>query len=229
MKPYGVRTAQARLSLFLADEHGLAWAQTMVQRFHYLGRPVDVRGCPVAYLALLDGCEPVGCLIFARPEATRVSGWYGSLQEVQAGTCRLTRWQVLNLARVWLDPAIQRGNTHYIENAATWLIGQALRRIPYDYLIKRPVVWPEEPYEIRECLSYCDTQKHRGTLYRAAGFRLHRCNDRGIATYVRPLRRLLHAEHAAIREASRKDPRAQRLRAARMQQRFAWEEEITFL
>lgn len=218
------RTAQARLSLCLADEHGLALAQMMVQRFHYLGRPVDVRSRPVAYLAMLDEREPVGCLLFARPEATTVRGWYGSVEDVLAQRCYLTRWQVLNLARVWLDPAVQRGNESYIENAATWLIGQALRKIPYDYLIKRPVVWTDEPYEIRECLSYLDTNKHRGTLYRAANFRLVRCNDRGIATYVRPLRRLQHAEHAVIWEASRKDPRAQRLRADRMQQRFVWEQ-----
>src|SRR5438046_10345302 len=104
------RQPQTRLSIQLADERNLQWAQTMVQRYHYLGRPVDVRGRPVAYLALLDECEPVGCLIFARPEATRVGGWYGSVEDVEEGRCRLTRWQILNLARVWLDRALQRGN-----------------------------------------------------------------------------------------------------------------------
>lgn len=224
MSVHHERHPSTRLSLRLADERGLQWAQTMVQRFHYLGRPVDVRGRPVAYLAMLDEHEPVGCLIFARPEATRVGGWYGSLEDVAAGRCRLTRWQILNLARVWLDPSIQRGNPNSIENAATWLIGQALRRVPFDYLIQKPVVWVEEPYEIVECLSYCDTSMHQGTVYRAANFRLVRCNDRGIVTYIRPLRRLLHAEHAAIWEASRKDQRAQRFRAQRMQLRLAWEE-----
>ena len=90
--------------------------------------------------------------------------------------------------------------------------------------MKKPVVWVEEPYELVECLSYCDLRIHQGTLYRAANFQLVRCNDRGIATYMRPLRRLKHAEHTAIWEASRKDPRAQRFRAERMQQCFAWED-----
>lgn len=202
------------LTLALADQTGLRWAQQQVTQSHYLHHPVDVRGRPLAYLIRHEGI-PMGCLIFARPEATRCNGWYGSVEDVQAGRCPLTRWQVLNLARVWLHPGLQAGGQWYVPNTASWAIGQALRRVGYDYLIHRPVVWMDEPYEIRECLSYCDTSKHRGTLYRACNFALKRQNARGIETYTRPLRRLTHVEHAEIAQRSREDSRARRLRAAR--------------
>jgi hypothetical protein len=202
------------IRLTLADREGLRWAQTQVTRFHYLHRPVDVRCRPLAYLVLFES-EPMGCLIFGRPEATRVTGWYGSVQDVQAGRCRLTRWEVLNLARVWLHPTLQTGGRWYVPNAASWTIGQAARRVSFEYLMYCPPVWLEEPYEIREVLSYCDTRVHQGTLYRAAGFRLVRTNTRGIATYARPLRRLTPAQHAEIARRSQGDVRARRLRAAR--------------
>lgn len=129
-----------------------------------------------------------------------------------------------NLARVWLDPSVQHDGKCYIPNAASWVIAQSTRRVPYDYLVCRPPVWCEEPYEIREVLSYCDTSKHRGTLYKACNFSLARTNDRGIETYVRPVRRLTHAEHAHIRALSQTDKRAIRLRTARAYQQLSWME-----
>lgn len=202
------------LTIKLADKQGLAWCQDMVIAHHYLHKPVDVRCNPVAYL-LRWATSQVGCLIFGRPEATRVNGWYGSVEDVRAGRCPLTRWQIINMARVWLHPSIQRGGDRYIVNAATWCIAKALHRVVYDYLVEKPPVWMEEPYEIRECLSYCDTNMHRGTLYRAANFRLVRTNARGIQTYARSLRRLSHAEIAHIRATSAEDGRGGKLRAER--------------
>lgn len=202
------------LSLMLADQQGLRWAQEQVTRFHYLHHPVDVRCRPLVYLVQYQD-QPVGCLLFGRPEATRVSGWYGSVEDVARGACPLTRWQVLNLARVWLHPDLQAGGRCSISNAASWAIAQALRRVGFEYLVYHPPVWLNEPYEIREVLSYCDTNVHQGTLYRAANFRLVRTNERGIETYARQLRHLTHAEHAEIARRSRADLRARRLRAAR--------------
>lgn len=202
------------LSIALADKEGLAWAQEQVAAHHYLHHPVDVRCNPVAYRVLLRRA-PVGCLIFGRPEATRVNGWYGSVEDVRIGRCPLTRWQVLNLARVWLHPSVQHGGDCYIANAASWVIAQAMRRIVYDYLIVKPPVWMEEPYEIRECLSYCDSRLHTGALYRAANFRLVRTNARGIQTYTRPLRRLTRVEIAHIRQRSASDARGGKLRTQR--------------
>ncbi|MGH2478151.1 MAG: hypothetical protein ACRDHW_00630 [Ktedonobacteraceae bacterium] len=86
------------LTLHLADDAGLRWAQRQVAEYHYLHHPVDVRCRPLAYLVWLDG-SPLGCLIFGRPESTRCNGWYGSVEDVRAGRCPLTRWQVLTLAQ----------------------------------------------------------------------------------------------------------------------------------
>lgn len=202
------------LSLHLADAAGMRWAQKQVEQHHYLHHPVDVRCRPLAYLVWHEGA-PMGCLIFGRPESTRCNGWYGSVEDVQVGRCSLTRWQVLNLARVWLHPDLQIGGQHHTPYAASWAIGQALRRVGYEFLVHRPPVWMEEPYEIRDVLSYCDTRIHHGTLYRASNFTLKRTNARGIETYVRPLRRLTHAEHAEIARRSQADIRAKRLRVAR--------------
>ncbi len=104
-----------KLLLQFADKVGIAWAQEQVARFHYLKKPIDVRCSVQGYIILLD-LRRVGCLLFGRPEAQRCNGWYGSVEDVLSGKCRITRWQILNLARVWLDPIIQRGGEHYIPN-----------------------------------------------------------------------------------------------------------------
>lgn len=203
------------LTIRLADKTSFQWAQRQVVAHHYLHSPVDARCSPAAHIVLLDD-QRVGCLIFGRPESTKCNGWYGSIEDVHNDKCYLTRWQVLNLARVWLDPVIQLGGAHYIPNAATMVIAQSLRKIVVDYLIQRPPVWMQEPYTIYEVLSYCDTSKHKGTIYKAANFQLRRENARGIQTYAIPVRRLTHAEHAAIAEQSRLSPRSRQLRAERI-------------
>jgi hypothetical protein len=201
------------LTITLADHTGLAWAQEQVTRHHYLHRPVDVRCSPVAYLVRDEDGQRRGCLLFGRPQASRVAGWYGSVEDQRNGKCPLTRWQIVCLSRVWLDPAIQRGGARFIENAATQVVAQALRRIVCDFLLVRPVCFLDEPYEIRECLSYLDTRIHQGTLYRAANFRLVRENARGIQTYAIPLRHLTHAERRAIEQRAEQSLRSRRYRA----------------
>jgi hypothetical protein len=213
------------LHLELADKAGLRWSQEMVAQYHYLKHPVDSRCSPLAYHVML-GDERVGCLIFGRPEATRVNGWYGSVEDIASGKCRLSRWSIINLARVWLHPSIQSGGEHYVRNAATWAVAQGLQRVVYDFLVSKPPVWVEEPYEILECLSYCDTSIHQGTLYKASNFKLMRKNERGIETYARPLRRLSHAEHKHIQECSRRDKRAQKLRSDRQWQQLSLLDEV---
>lgn len=203
------------LTITLADHAGPVWAQEQVTRFHYLHRPVDARCLPVAYLVLDEDGQRLGCLIFGRPQASRVSGWYGDVAEVEAGRCRLSRWQIVCLARVWLDPGAQREGAHFVEHAATQIIAQALRRIVCDFLLLHPPCFLDEPYEIRECLSYLDTRHHRGTLYRVANFRLVRENARGIQTYAISLRHLTHAERRAVEKRARESPRSQRYRAMR--------------
>lgn len=220
------------LSLVIADAIGLKWAQEQVIRYHYLHTPVDVRCRPLAYKVMLLN-RPVGCLIFGRPEATKVTGWYGSLDDVQAEICPLTRWQILNLARVYLDPSIQRAGAfahpedligpsilpsfydrlgHWQNTSASYVIDLALDLVVFDFLYHRPPVWMEQPYELAHIISYCDTKQHKGTLYRASHFEWMRTNAHGIDTYYRKARPLTQAEHTLLAKRSQEDRRAQRLR-----------------
>ena len=223
-----------QLELMLADRAGLAAAQDAVAAYHYLRAPVDSRCSPVAYLVALAQEKVVGCLIFGRPEATRCytgNLTYGSQADVERERATFDRWEVLNLARVWLDPRIQRGGRWcrpdllpgfrdrrgvWRSSAASWCIQEALSTIGYDYLTQRPPVFPDEPYEIKAVLSYCDTRQHKGKIYEAAGFTLARRNEAGIETWftqdVAPLSRY---EHDQIRKAAWRSPRSIHLRARR--------------
>lgn len=207
------------LSLTLAGPAEFALAQRMVAERHYLHTPVDSRTSPLAYIVRMQS-DAVGCLIFGRPESTRCysgSLTYGSLDDIAAGRAHYSRWEIINLARIWLDPSIQRGGAHYIPNAATYSVAQALRRVVIDYLIARPPCFLDEPWPLRICLSYCNTRLHTGALYRAANFSLARRNENGIETYARPLRHLTHAERRQVEAASQRSPRSRRFRSARYQ------------
>src|SRR5205807_1073346 len=95
-EPFGPLDPQhpPRLALALADDGQTDWCQRLVVAHHYLHAPVDPRCNVLAYIVLLAG-HRIGCLIFGRPEATRVGGWYGDVEEKLAGRCRLSRWEVL--------------------------------------------------------------------------------------------------------------------------------------
>lgn len=208
------------LTLDLADHDGLRWAQRQVAKHHYLRTPVDVRCRPLAYLVRLDAFNGpvVGCLIFGRPEATRCYDGgltYGSQADVRTGRARWDRWEILNLARVWLHPTIQSGGLDYVPNAATWVIGQALKHVVVDYLLTYPPCFLDEPWRLKVCLSYCDTRKHKGTIYRAAGFELVRTNGDGIETWARPLRGLQGHERKLIERRAEQSPRSRRYRSQR--------------
>ena len=92
-----------QLELMLADRAGLAAAQDAVAAYHYLRAPVDARCSPVAYLVALAQEKVVGCLIFGRPESTRllnmlpdaavddvVNGRLGDAVSLSDGTARDT-------------------------------------------------------------------------------------------------------------------------------------------
>lgn len=220
--------------LHLADRRGLEAAQEAVSAHHYLRAPVDGRCSPMAYLVVLANAKIVGCLIFGRPEATRCYQGgltYGSLKDLNAGKVLYDRWQILNLARVWLDPRVQAGGCWHRSDLlpgytdrrgvwrsslASWCIQRALQTIGYDYLSLKPPVFPHEPYEIKAVLSYCDTTKHRGVIYRAAGFDLARTNERGIETwYTSQVQPLTAYQHDQICKLAWRSPRGIRLRAQR--------------
>ncbi len=208
---------------------GLGWAQRIVTDHHYLHSPVDQRCRPLAYLVELNG-ERVGCLIFGRPQATRCyvgKLTYGSFDDVKSGRAQNDRWEILNLARVWLDPRIQKGGSDYIHHAASTVIRQALSVVGYDYLLAYPPVDCAYPYQIRVIMSYCDTRKHNGWIYLASRFKLAWTNSDGIQTYMKRTRALTVEQDAKIRTKSERDKRSLRIRsertfrAAQMQMFFA--------
>lgn len=206
------------------------WAKQRLIEGHYLHTPPDPRTRAFCYIVRLGGL-PVGCLWFGRPESTRCYQGgltYGSLDDVQTGRASYDRWEVLNLSRVWLDPAVQVAGLYYkpqllpgyIQRDGMWrsslastLIRMALDRIGFDYLLAYPPCFIEQPYRIRAVLSYCDTRRHRGVIYRAAGFALARTNAQGIETYwTSRVKGLTRDQDQAIRELAAVHPRSVRIR-----------------
>lgn len=217
------------------DAEGMRWAQDTVWRKHFLHATVDPRCSPEGWAVRLGALGRVGLLIVGRPEATRCYPWYGSVEDVATGRAVVTRWQVLNLARVWFSPLVQPGGechgSRYLpgfidrrgvfrSTLASTAIALMARQVGVAYLLRRPPVYLDEPYEIRWLLSYCDPDYHRGAIYRAARFDLHRINGRGLQTWRRQLPRLTPNHHAAIARASQRSERARRFRAARASQQL---------
>lgn len=218
------------IRLEMAQRDEINRMQATVAQHHYLHRYVDTRCSIEAYtVCLVDGL-PVGLLMFGRPEATRCGTWYGSVDDVANGKCEVTRWQVLNLARVWFSPDIQPGgrlhDPHYLpgytdrkgvfrSTLASASIQLAAQQIGLAYLIRRPPCFLDEPYQIRYMMSYCDRRVHRGVIYKEAGFELYRTNERSIETWRLPLPVLTDAEDLAVREASVKSERSRRFRSER--------------
>lgn len=140
---------------------------------------------------------------------------------------------MLNLARVWLVPAVQAGGAWYSfqhlpgytdrrglwrSTLASMVITHALSRVDYDYLVAHPPVDCTYPYQIKAVLSYCDRRLHKGTIYRAAGFELARVNEKGIETwYTTAVGALTPEQDAEIRRQSELLQRSIRIRARRAQ------------
>lgn len=202
-------------------------------RFHYLHTFPDPRGMPLVYSVRL-GEEWVGTLVYTRPESNRCYQGgltYGSAADIAAGRAEYDRWEVLNLARVWLSPAFQTGGSRcdpdtvpgffdrrgvFRSTLASTVVRESMNRIRLDYLLRYPPCFLEEPYQLKVVLSYCDTRVHRGVLYRSSGFTLARRNRDGIETWKSPdLPPLDEAADAEVRRASRTSSRSQRKRAAR--------------
>lgn len=224
----------------LLDKPGIATAQAAMIDRHYLHKPVDAR-CSVEGYRLYDNIHQriAGWLLFGRPQATRCADWYGSVDDVRLGYCEVTRWQVLNLARVLIHPDYQAGGALYspdilpgfIDRRGVWrstlassMIEMALDRVGYDYLTRRPPCFLEEPYQIEWVLSYCNTHLHRGVIYRAAGFELfHTKNTEGIQTWRKRIAPLTKDQDAIVCQTSWLDKRAgyHRSRRAQMEMEFA--------
>ncbi len=214
---------------------GVALAQSVVTAHHYLRKPVDARCSVDGYAVEIEGAAaPIGYLLLGRPQATKVRGWYGTVQDLAAGRVACTYWQILNLARVWFDPQVQQGGRlhgpdflpGFTDRRGRWrstLASEALRlaaeRVRVDYLVRRPPCFLEEPYQLAWLLSYCDRRLHRGVIYRAAGFELYRPHEpergRWVETWRKPLPALNAAQDAHVRVAAAISPRSIAYREAR--------------
>lgn len=177
MSPIGDKESTMILTLRLGDKADLDWAQQVVTQNHYLHRKVDWRARPMVYVVMLGGVR-AGVLMLGIPHATRCREWWGPATPI-------TQWQVVDLCRVWLDPAIQYGgefarpeylpgfvDRHHTfrPTVASWAIGQIFERVQRDRVSLWPPVFPEQPYHIRLVISYHDPKFHRGALYRAMGW-----------------------------------------------------------
>ncbi|MCL4295741.1 MAG: hypothetical protein KJ077_08440 [Anaerolineae bacterium] len=166
------------LTLRLGDKEDLHWAQNVVTQYHYLHRKVDWRARPMVYVIMRHGSVRMGALMLGIPHATRCQEWWGPGTE-------LTQWQVVDLCRVWLDPAVQFGGEYarpgyvpgftdrrgvFRPTVASWAIEEIFKRVQRDRVSLWPPVYPEQPYHIRLVISYHDPQYHKGTIYRAMGW-----------------------------------------------------------
>lgn len=200
---------------------------------HYLHTVPDPRGMPLYYSVRLNG-EWIGTVVYGRPESNRCYKGglsYGSIADRAAGKARFDRWEVLNLARVWLSPAVQAGGRLcdpdtvpgfvdrrgiFRSTLASAVVRLSIARVRFDYLMLYPPCFLQEPYQIRAVLSYCDRKIHRGTLYRASGFRLARTNQDRVETWFEDVVPALEPDQDdAVRAAARYTDRSIRKRHAR--------------
>jgi len=202
------------LILKVADAQGLGIAQRLVEEKHYLQRRVHQLARPMAYLVLNEhNAELMGAIIYSRPQCARAYGSpqdetpelgrWGNVNDVRTGRCKRTQWEVVNLARFYLVAGIQkRESRDYVPNAASIVVAQSLWRVCVDYLKVYPPAFFNEPWELKEAVSYCARDRFFCTLYLASAFQHIRTNASGLQTYSRPLRGLMPHEKKEVREAS---------------------------
>lgn len=185
----------------------------IVIRCHYLHKPPHPMAMTEGYWITTQDDMHAGLLLFGRPQSTMAKGWYGPGTDT-------TKWQILNLSRVWIDPDYQPGGALYESTPgyqdrhgnhrstlASDMIKAAIARIGRDYLLARPPVFLDHPYVITWLLSYCDVRFHRGTIYEAANFELY-SQHAHIRTFRIQLPPLTITDNAIIIERSLLDERA---------------------
>lgn len=143
----------------------LAAVRDHCERHHYLHRWPDPRSLPMAYALAVNGdlqtpaLDLWGLMVFKKPQHHRQRGLFG-----YPGLP--TAWQVLDLARVWIHPALQQPGWCVFSQ----FVGLCIRHCQADWLIHHPPRFPELPYHIELVISYCELAHHDGTAYRASGF-----------------------------------------------------------
>ena len=208
---------------FTAEER--EWVRYICREKHYKRQEVHGRARPVSYLVvreegwlLADGTfrieqrERIGILIFARMRSSRCKGWYGNSKDVARKWAKQTQWEMLVLSRCWLDPRIQKHGEWHIPRAASLVIRKSLESIGYHYLLLKPPAFIDRPFEIKEVISYCTSDRFNCMLYLFSRFKLVRENDDGLRTYAHALPPLTDGQRRSILEASRLDKPARKKR-----------------
>lgn len=155
---------------------------------HYLHTWPHPKSLPFGYRLVVDDAQYApdgrlwGCVVMKIPQQRKTRGLFG-----YRGLP--TAWQVLDLARVWIHPALQRKDDGHALCVFSRMVGLVFRRVQRDWLVHHPPYWPDQPYHIVTVISYCDLDHHDGTAYRASGFHWHGfSSDRTKEVYVRHLR-----------------------------------------
>ena len=148
----GTEKLRNRIALEVAN---LKEATEVIVKNHYLHRGRTMAQMP--YWINLDGHRQ-GVLLFSLPRLSVRYQGHGPMN-------------LIELARMWVDPAVQgkrvvdsSGKEHTLA-IATCAIGAALRQIRQDWHGK----YPHLPL-IEACVSWADDVHHEGTVYRAANF-----------------------------------------------------------
>lgn len=137
--------------------------------YHYLHRWPDARSLPFGYYlqsgdtTLAPDDRLLGFVVFKKPQHHQQRGLFG-----YKGLP--TAWQVLDLARVWVHPSLQRREGDHSLCIFSQMVGKAIRRVQADWLVHHPPRYPDQPYHIEVIISYCDLKHHDGKAYRASGF-----------------------------------------------------------
>jgi len=139
------------------------------EEFHYLHRWPDARALPFGYHLQYGDSDRApddrlwGMVVFKKPQHHQQRGLFG-----YAGLP--TDWQVLDLARVWVHPSLQRKEGGHSLCIFSQMVSRAIRRVQWDWLEHHPPRYPDLPYHIEVIISYCDLAHHDGKAYRASGF-----------------------------------------------------------
>lgn len=136
----------------------------LATKHHYLHKPIFNKAYPFGWMISYNGelwqpdGKPSGFIIFASIHFTKLKNEFGF-------DGLPTKWQVLNLSRLWLHDDLPK-------NGATCTIAKSLKLVQRRWLEVHPPKLLNEPYHVLKIISFCDLSLHQGTIYKAANFRL---------------------------------------------------------
>lgn len=190
-----------------ADKSTLPDVRRVCETKHYLQRYPDPRSLPFAYVLTVNGQlriagkELWGLVVFKKPQHHIQRGLFG-YDDLP------TAWQVLDMARVWINPKLQ-GNGFKPGGFDNWtvsmredgsiygkklnvfsrMVSLTLKRVQWDWLEHHPPRFPDRPYHIELVISYCELAHHDGSAYRACSFTsAGKTSDGTKEVYVKHLR-----------------------------------------